>query len=105
MGDANNLNNNLETVNENFEQNMKIQKLKEELIKSYSEYKKTMAYMLGDAPLSILCLDTATERCLINHGCLRIYDLFDLDFVKVKGLGEVRIRNLTTSLDKFFSML
>ena len=42
---------------------------------------------------------------LINHGCNRIYDLFDCDFTKIKGLGVSRIRDLTACLDKFFSML
>ncbi len=92
-------------LNTKFEFDRKMQKIREELAKKFNDYRNTLNYMAADAPISILCLPTAIENCLLDHGCLRIYDLFDLDFTEVKGLGASRIRNLTTSLDKFFSML
>lgn len=105
MSNVDTVNDNVESVNNNFENDLKMAKVKEEVIKKFAEYRTTMAFMAADAPISILCLHPAIEKALIAHGLLRIYDLFNCDFVKVKGLGEARIRDLTTSLDKFFSML
>lgn len=105
MLDNQKVNENINSVNQNMEYDLKMQKLREELSKSFSEYRKTMAFMAGDAPLEILCLPTPIENSLLSHGCLRIYDLFDCDFTKVKGLGAIRIRDLTSRLNQFFSML
>ena len=105
MSDVNKLIENPETVKLNFEYEEKLRKIREEVSKKFTEYRTTLNYMAADAPISILCLPPAIESALSAHGCLRIYDLFDLDFTKIKGLGVVRIRELTSSLDKFFSML
>lgn len=80
------------------EMDMKIQK---ELVESLQNYRKTLSCMLADAPLEVLCLSTRLQNSLIANGCLRVYDLFDRDFTKIKGVGESGIRELTTSLDKF----
>ena len=101
-----------EDVKEFFENNitlkkledMKIQKLKEELLKSFERYRKTLNYLAADAPIEIMGLPTATQNCLLAHGLFRIYDLLDCDFTKVKGLGEIRIRDITSRLDQFCSM-
>ncbi len=92
-------------LNNKFENDQQMRKIREELFKKFDEYRNTLNYMAADAPIGILCLPAPIENALLDHGCLRIYDLFDLDFTKIKGLGAVRIRNLTTCLDKFFSML
>jgi hypothetical protein len=105
MSNENKLIENPESVKKNFEYEENIKKIKEEISKKFSEYRTTLNYMAADAPIGILCLPKAIEISLINHGCLRIYDLFDLDFVEVKGLGVRRIGELTACLDKFFSML
>jgi hypothetical protein len=105
MSDTNNVRNNLENVNENFEQELKLKKLREEVLKRLTDYRKMINFMAADAPISILCLKPAIEKALLSHGCLRVYDLFDVDFTEVKGLGVTRIRDLTTCLDKFLSML
>lgn len=105
MQSENNLIDNLENVNINFENDLKMKQLKEELAKKFSDYQKTMKFLIADAPISVLCLPPAIENILADQGFLRIYDLFDVDFVKIKGLGVTRIRHLTSSLDKFFSML
>lgn len=94
-----------ENVNNNFISDDRMKKLKEELEKSFEQYHKTMKYMAADAPIEVLCLPKVIETCLFNHGCLRVYDIFDLDFTEVKGLGEVRIRDLTARLNEFLSML
>lgn len=93
----------------NLEENAKIndldsKKIKEELLKKLEEYRKAMKLMAADAPLGILCLPKVIEKALLDHGCLRVYDLFNLDFTEVKGLGETRIRDLTSRLDQFISM-
>lgn len=112
MSDNVNLKNKIDSVNENFEnltteklEEMRMKKLKEELTKSFESYKKVMKFLETDAPIEILGLSGGTVKKLLAHGCLRVYDLFDLDFTKVKGLGKIRISELTTCLDQFFSML
>ena len=100
-----NLKENVENINTNFEKDIDMDKLKRELSKRFDEYQTTMKFMLGDAPIEVLCLNPKIETILINEGFLRIYDLFNVDLVKVKGLGVVRIRDLTARLDQFFSML
>lgn len=92
-------------VSSTYQQDIDMAKLKQELAKRFSEYQSTMKYMLADAPIEVLCLPDAVQKILLDQGFLRIYDLFDVDLVKIKGLGVVRIKQLTTSLDKFFSML
>ena len=89
---------------DNIERTLVLQKIKDELLKSYSEYQKILIHMASDAPISILCLSKPLEKILINAGLLRVYDLFDADFVKIKGIGDVRLRELTTSLEQFASM-
>jgi hypothetical protein len=86
------------------EQEILFQKIREEVLQKFKEYKTTLNYMAADAPIEILCLPKVIETCLLDHGYLRIYDLFDVDLTKVKGLGVSRIRHLTACLDKFFSM-
>ncbi len=105
MSDNHNLNYKIDTVNENFEKDLKMEEIKKEVLKKFSEYRNTLNYMAADAPIGILCLPIAIEKILLDNGLLRVYDLFDCDFVKIKGLGVTRIKYLTASLDKFFSML
>lgn len=87
------------------EYELHLEKVRKEVIKKFEDYRITMKFMAADAPIAVLCLKPEVEKILTDQGFLRIYDLFDVDFVKIKGLGVARIRHLTTSLDKFFSML
>lgn len=105
MSNVDNVIENPDQVKKNFEYEERLKKIREEVAKKFSEYRTTLNYMAADAPITILCLQPAIEKALVAHGCLRIYDLFNLDFTEVKGLGVRRIGDLTTSLDKFFSML
>ncbi len=79
-------------------------KINENLINDIVNYKKTMSYMAADAPVEVLCLPKPIETILINNGLLRIYDLINMDLTKIKGIGETRLRDLTSSLDKFLSV-
>ena len=81
-----------------------MQKAKKELLKSVKNYHKMMAFMSADAPIGILCLPKDIETILCNQGCLRVYDLLNRDFTKIKGIGKRRIGHLTSRLDQFFSM-
>lgn len=105
MDNTNKLKENLENINNNFEADLDMAQLKAELKQKFDEYQVTMKFMLGDAPIEILCLNSTIQGILINEGFLRVYDLFNADLIKVKGLGVVRIKELTTRLDQFFSML
>ena len=98
------LNNSLPESNNKIEKEMFFKKLKEEVLKRFEAYDQTMTYLATDAPISVLCLPKATEKLLLNSGFLRVYDLFNSDFTEIKGLGEIRIRDLTTRLDQFCSM-
>ena len=79
--------------------------VREVLLLKLNEYQRVMAYMAADAPISILCLPKRVETTLSKSGCLRIYDLFNRDFTKIKGLGKVGMKILTEKLEIFFSML
>lgn len=105
MNDDDNLKENIDNSNSNIETDLDLAKLKEQLKKSFDSYQQTMKYMLGDAPIQTLCLNARTEAILLDSGFLRIYDIFNADLIKVKGLGVVRIKELTTRLDQFFAML
>lgn len=105
MDDIGNLNDNFENINKNFENDLDMEKLRKELKKRLEEYGNIMKYMATDAPIGVLCLPPQIEKILLDHGILRIYDLFDLDLIKIKGLGKIRIKELTSRLDQFLSML
>lgn len=109
MGDINNLKEYFENVKGNMDQSIEhdldMARLKEELKKSFNEYNQTMRYMASDAPIEILCLPTSIEKILTDQGLLRVYDLLNVDLVKIKGLSVVRIKQLTARLDQFFAML
>lgn len=94
-----------EPVKKNIEHDEHMKIIRQEVLKKFDNYRKTLNYMAADAPIEILGLPPVIESILIDNGLLRIYDLFDCDFTKIKGFGASRVRHLTTSLDKFFSML
>lgn len=95
-------NNNQETV---ITHDIDMQLLKKELMERFSSYQKTIQYMTADAPISLLGLGSRLDKKLVDQGFLRIYDLIDLDLIKIEGLTHVEARNLTACLNKFFSML
>lgn len=84
---------------------LEMAELKKQLAIKLKEYQTTMKYMLADAPIEVLCLPDTIQKILLDQGFLRVYDLFDVDGIKIKGMGVSRIKQLTASLDKFFSML
>lgn len=105
MGEIGNVKETLDSVNDNFEIDLKMKKLKEEVLKSFNDYRKTLDFMAADAPISVLMLPTAVESKLKSVGCLRIYHLLNMDLTKIEGLNDIRIRDLTSRLDQFLSML
>lgn len=88
-----------------FEIEQDLNKIRKEVLQKYEQYKHTMKYLACDAPIEVMCLPKAIENILLSNGFKRIYDLFDMDFTEIKGLGVARSRDLATSLDKFVSML
>jgi hypothetical protein len=105
VDDNNNVKENLDHINTNFESDLAMAKLKEELKRGFENYRTTMKFLAADAPIEALCLSPTLEAILLREGFLRIYDLFNTDLIKVKGLGIVRLKELTARLDQFFSML
>lgn len=89
----------------NFVSDERLEKIREELVSKLIDYRQTIHYMITDAPISVLCLPSKTQKALRDHGCLRIYDLFDLDFAKVEGISDVLSRDLTSRLNQFLSVL
>lgn len=89
---------------DNLEYDLKMKKIREEVLKSFSEYRKTLNYMSADAPIGVLCLPKSIENILINNGYLRVYDLFDANFTEIKGLGKTRIGEITACVDQFLTM-
>lgn len=81
-----------------------LKEIKKRLLNSLNDYRNTLTYMYGDAPIGILCLPKTLETILINQGILRVYDLFNRDLTEIKGVGKSRIRDITSCLDQFLSM-
>lgn len=78
--------------------------IKEEIQRGFKAFKNTLAVMSGDAPISVLCLPKQIENALIQADCFRVYDLLERDLTKIKRLGPIRLRNLTSRLDEFFAV-
>ena len=79
-------------------------KLAKDIEKSLKCYRNNLKMIYSDAPIGILCLPKNLEKILLENGIDRIYALFDCDFAKIKGLGDVRIGHLTSRLNEFLSM-
>lgn len=75
-------------------------RLKEDL----SHYRNVMYFLGANVPIETLCLPKTIETILIEDGCLRVYDLINRDFTKIKGLGSKRLALLTARLDEFLSI-
>lgn len=105
MPDIDNVKNNVDSINKNFESEMDLKRIREQVIKRYDEYRNTLKYLAADAPVEVLCMPKQIENILLSNGFLRVYDLFDMDFTEIKGLGVARSRDLAARLDEFFSML
>lgn len=89
----------------NVDRDMPRNKIRDELFKRLAHYHNAINLMAADAPLAVLCLPSSVEKILCANGLDRVYDLLSCDFTKVEGLSESRIRDLTTRLDQFISML
>ena len=75
-------------------------KLNEDL----AHYRNVLSYLEANVPIQVLCLPKPIETALLNAGCLRVYDLFNRDLGKIKGIGKNRLTLLTTRLDQFFTV-
>lgn len=104
MIDNQDLNQRIEEVNLNFEYDMRLKKISEDLSRSYDNYRHTMKMMCGDVPLQSLCLDKATENILLRNNFSRVHDLFDHNLTEIEGIGVARARNLTSRLNEFLAM-
>lgn len=82
--------------------NIDVVKIKEELLESLNEYRKTLSYLACDVPIEVLCLEKKTIKILRRNGIFRVYDFFNCDLTKIESLSEVVIGDLTTRLNQFF---
>ena len=73
----------------------------DELSKSVARYRNILATLEGDLPIACLCLPKVIENILLDAGCLRVYDVVNLDLTEIKGLGETRIALLRSRLHEF----
>lgn len=83
--------------------NREMAKIKSEFIQNIKNYKEFLDNSYKDAPIEILCLDKSTNSILKRHGIRRVKELTGLDLAKIKGLGSVRIGNITARLSQFLS--
>lgn len=81
-----------------------IRKINKKFLESLGNYRKFLNYASGDVPIGCLCLNPIIEKILRENGFERVYDLFNTDFTKIKGLGKTRIGQLTTRLQEFIAM-
>lgn len=88
----------------NSEQIVVENEIKKKLLGAYDSYRKTMLYLSCDISIEALCLSKPLQNLLISHGITRIHHVFDFDFTKIKGLGEIRRAELATSLEQFIPM-
>ena len=79
-------------------------KINKKLLESLDNYRKFVSYMAGDMPIECMCLDKTIQKILLSNGIFRVYDLFDRDLSKIKGIGKVRSGNLNASLEQFISL-
>ena len=75
-------------------------KLEEDL----AHYRNVLSYLEANVPIQVLCLPKTIEKALVDDGCLRVYDLFNRDLGKIKGIGRNRLALLTSRLDQFFTV-
>jgi hypothetical protein len=84
--------------------NINNEDIQEKAKKDFQSYKQTLMYMSADVPIEVLCLPKAIENALLREGCLRVYDMFNRDLAKIKGIGRSRIHILIARLDQFLTM-
>ena len=80
-------------------------KFEDESKKNLLHYRNVLSYMGADVPIQVLCLPSVIEKILLRDGYVRVYDLINRNLSEIKGLGDTRLRILTSSLDEFFTML
>jgi hypothetical protein len=81
-------------------------KINKELFERMISYRNTLNVLACDAPISVLCLPPNLESILIKNNLVRVFDLIygDIDFAKVKGIGEVYGNLLTARINEFLSV-
>lgn len=83
----------------------KRERLSKELIKSFDRYQKVLSLMAVDGPLSVLGLPKNIQKILEENGILRLYEVLNMDLVKIEGISDVDRARLATCLNKFSAML
>ncbi len=76
----------------------------DELRKQMEHYRNCLQFLGSNVPIQVLCLPKSLENLLLRSGCLRVYDMINLDLAKIKGLGGKSLSLLRSRLDEFFSI-
>ena len=74
------------------------------IAQDFERYRKIIQTLQGDVPIQTLCLPSRTEKILIRSGCLRVYDVINMDLTKIKGLGNSGRAFLASRLNEFLSV-
>lgn len=82
----------------------KIKDSQEKLQQDLAQYRQTMYFLGANVPIAVLCLPRRLENILVEDGCLRVYDLINRDFTKIKGIGKTHLSLLTSRVDEFLSI-
>lgn len=77
-----------------------MKRIQKNLFKQISNYKDYIRQCELDVPIEVLCLPSTILTILKRENISRVFHLTGLDFTKIKGLGDSRIRVLQTSLGK-----
>lgn len=85
----------------NSEQIVVENEIKKKLLESYDNYRKTMLHLSCDLPIEALCLSRPLQNLLIKYGITRVHHVFDFDFTKIKGFGDIRRGELAARLEQF----
>lgn len=80
------------------------EKVNERLQRDFVHYRQTLSFLGANVPIETLCLPKPIENLLIKQNYSRVCDLIGEDLGKIKGLGDARLRYLTSRLDEFLTM-
>ncbi len=83
---------------------MKVKNKSDDLKANLKHYRNIVQYLGCNVPIQVLCLPKRIEKCLLDDGIIRVYDLIGMNLAEIKGIGEVSVGLLASRLDEFFTV-